>query len=209
MCPVGREGEYNIPDGVTSIGDNAFENCLNLTSITIPDSVTSIGNRAFYFCFDLTNITIPSSVTSIGVAAFSQCAALTDIVILGSVTVVSDSAFDNSYNLASVKISASVTSIGTYASVTGALDKVPVPVSVTSIMKSAFSDCTSLTDVYYSGTEEQWDSISIDSYNEPLTGAAMHYNWTDPITLPSNLTTIESQAFANLPNVNSVRIPQR
>ena len=208
MCPVGREGEYNIPDGVTSIGDNAFENCLNLTSITIPDSVTSIGNRAFYFCFDLTNITIPSSVTSIGVAAFSQCAALTDIVIPGSVTVVSDSAFYNCYNLASVKISASVTSIGTYAFRNCSnLTSVTVPVSVTSIMKSAFSDCTSLTDVYYSGTEEQWDSISIDSYNEPLTGAAMHYNWTDPITLPSNLTTIESQAFANLPNVNSVRIP--
>ena len=40
---IGRGGNVVIPDGVTSIGDYAFNRCTNLTSITIPDSVTSIG----------------------------------------------------------------------------------------------------------------------------------------------------------------------
>ena len=52
-----------IPNGVTSIGREAFSGCKNLTSITIPDSVTSIGFSAFYSCTSLTSITIPSHFT--------------------------------------------------------------------------------------------------------------------------------------------------
>ena len=47
-------GAVSIPNGVTSIGDDAFYNCSGLTEITIPDSVTSIGDYAFYDCTNLT-----------------------------------------------------------------------------------------------------------------------------------------------------------
>ena len=60
-----------IEDGVTSIGNWAFESCNSLTSITIPNSVTSIGDYAFHSCSGLTSITIPDGVTSIGSHAFS------------------------------------------------------------------------------------------------------------------------------------------
>jgi hypothetical protein len=54
-----------IPDGVTTIGENAFKYCKSLTSINIPDGVTTIGEYAFYDCSSLTSITIPNSVTTI------------------------------------------------------------------------------------------------------------------------------------------------
>ena len=58
---------------VTSIGDRAFNNCWDLTSITIPEGVTSIGEYAFSGCSGLTSITIPEGVTSIGENAFDGC----------------------------------------------------------------------------------------------------------------------------------------
>lgn len=58
---------------VTSIGEAAFSECSDLTSVTIPESVTSIGERAFYWCSGLTSVTIPEGVTSIGVRAFIGC----------------------------------------------------------------------------------------------------------------------------------------
>lgn len=74
-CDASVEGELEIPseiDGVpvTSIGDNAFNPCEYLTTITIQDSVTNIENRAFSYCYSLTSITIPDSVTSIGYNVF-------------------------------------------------------------------------------------------------------------------------------------------
>ena len=72
--PLKKAGtSYEIPAGVTSIGDFAFQDCSRLTSITIPNSVTSIGYSAFEDCSSLTNITIPNSVTSIGNLAFNGC----------------------------------------------------------------------------------------------------------------------------------------
>ena len=82
-----------IEDDVTSIGDYAFWNCSNLTSITIPDSVTIIGNSAFNACSSLTSLTIPNSVTSIGNSAFNACSSLTSLTIPNSVTSIEFAAF--------------------------------------------------------------------------------------------------------------------
>ena len=73
-----------IAEGVTSIGESAFENCRSLTSVTIPNSVTSIGGCAFDECWSLTSVTIPDSVTSIGDGAFASCTSLTDVYYAGS-----------------------------------------------------------------------------------------------------------------------------
>ena len=71
---------------VTIIGDSAFRDCSNLTSVTIPKSVTSIGVRAFYNCRGLTNAPIPYGVISIGDSAFLYCSGLTSVTIPNSVT---------------------------------------------------------------------------------------------------------------------------
>ena len=68
---------YQIPEGVTSIGNTAFYGCDSLTSISIPEGVTSIGGNAFSDCSGLTSISLPSTLTSIGGHAFSNCHGLT------------------------------------------------------------------------------------------------------------------------------------
>ncbi len=69
----------SISNNVTSIGDDAFELCKSLTSVSFEDNsqLTSIGNLTFYNCSSLSNMVIPSSVTGIGEYAFSGCSSLT------------------------------------------------------------------------------------------------------------------------------------
>ena len=88
-----KKTSYNIPNGVTNIGDKAFYGCESLTNIKIPKSVTNIGNSAFENCSSLTNINIPDSVTNIGNRVFSDCESLTNIKIPDSVTNIGNNIF--------------------------------------------------------------------------------------------------------------------
>ena len=94
-----------LSNNITNIGNDAFAGCRSLTSITIPDSVTSIGDTAFAYCYQLTSITIPDSVTSIGEATFYYCSGLTSITIPDSVTSIGSSAFKNCSNLTTISLS--------------------------------------------------------------------------------------------------------
>ncbi len=135
-----------IPDGVLTIGDYAFS-CCDLTSINIPQTVTTIGDNAFQYCSSLTSITIPSTVTSIGNNAFYGCSSLTSVTIPNSVTSISESAFSGCSGLTSVTIPNSVTSIGNHAFYGCGLTSITIPNSVTSIGVSGFAGCSALTSV--------------------------------------------------------------
>ena len=121
---LGNDRKINIPKSiyvnyedinVTTIEDNAFADCTDLTSITIPSGVTTIGDGAFSGCSSLASITIPASVTTIGDDAFARCYNLTSIIIPSSVVAIGDCAFVDCFELTSVTIPASVTSVGSSA----------------------------------------------------------------------------------------------
>ena len=141
--------KVQIEDGVTSIGEAAFFDCSDLTSITIPNSVTSIGDDAFDGCSSLTSVTIPNSVTSIGEIAFRYCYNLTSVTIPNSVTSIGDYAFCQCSRLTSITIGNSVTSIGIYAFYgCYGLTSITIPNSVTRIGYGAFAFCSGLKEIH-------------------------------------------------------------
>ncbi len=165
-----------LPDSVTSIGDNAFGNCSRLTTITLPDSVTSIGSSAFYQS-GLASITIPDSVTSIGDSTFYGCM-LTSIEIPNGVTSIGMEAFSRCEYLTTITLPDSVTSIGERAFVGCGLTSITIPTGITAIPCAAFGGVP-LTDVYYKGTQAQWEAITIDNTyegNACFSTAIIHYN---------------------------------
>ncbi len=162
-----------IPYGVTSIKDNAFRDCSNLTSITIPNSVTFIGDYAFYGCSGLASITIPNSVTYIGCVAFDGTAwynnqpdglvyagkfaykykgempVNTRITIKHGTLGIANETFYDCSGLISVVIPNGVTFIGDYAFMhCSGLTSVTIPNSVTSIGYCAFEECSGLSTIY-------------------------------------------------------------
>ena len=157
---IPREAFYNlhgltsviIPNSVKSIGNDAFHGCYNLISVTIPEGVTGIGTQAFRECGNLTELFLPESITSIGEGAFSGCYNLTDITIPDGIETIKYSTFDYCSNLKSILI----------------------PSSVVTIEYGAFSYCEHLTDVYYSGTQAEWDAITIGGENTALNSAEIH-----------------------------------
>ncbi len=144
----------SIPDSVTTIGNYVFRSCNNLRSVTIPEGVTSIGDELFKNCKNLLNVEIGNKVSQIGASAFYGCSSLTEITIPDSAYYIYASAFENCANLKSVTIGK----------------------NVETIYSKAFSGCTALTDVYYTGTEEQWKTISIGTGNDPLLKATNRYD---------------------------------
>lgn len=196
-----------IPDSVTKIGDSAFEDCDRLTNITvdsdneyyssdedgvlfnkdktvlikypqgntrtcyiIPDSVITIDVCAFFDSKALTNLTIGKGVKTIGERAFVHCYGLTSIIIPDNVTTILDFAFYSCYHLTSITLGNGITSIGDYA----------------------FCWYANLTNVYYNGSEVEWNTISFGDGNDELLTANIHFkecahkfgNWTS-ITNPT------------------------
>ena len=91
---------------VTEIGEGAFRNCNNITSITIADNVLTIGENAFAGCSGMARVTIPNTVTTIGGYSFGSCTSLTEVVIPNSVTYVGGLAFYGCSALTTVDLGA-------------------------------------------------------------------------------------------------------
>ena len=165
-----------LPNSIVSIGNGAFSGCESLSGIEIPASVTSIGSQTFRDCYAITNLTIPYGVTSIGSSAFDGCVKLTNITLPDSITVIGNMAFANCLELKSIRLPNGLTSISSYLfDGDRYLTSIVIPSSIKTVQINAFEDCYYLGSVYYSGTAEDWASISIASGNEYFSWSARYY----------------------------------
>ena len=173
-----------VENGVTRIGESAFSNCSQLTSVDLPNSLTTIGDFAFNNA-PITSITIPTGVTGIGRYAFSGCQQLTGVVIPDGVTTIGQRAFVDCTGLESISIPASVTDIG----------------------QGAFGRCTKVTALDFAGN----DNYTVENgvlYNKDKTLIlCCPAGKTGEFTIPATVTGIANDAFYGCEKLTGIVIP--
>ncbi len=211
-----RDVSIVIPEGVTSIGQYAFQGCGGITAITIPDGVTSIGSYAFDNCSSLTAITLPESVTSIGNYAFRDCSSLTSITIPESVTSIGESAFYGCSSLTAINIPKRCDSIG-HGVFIGCRGKLVINSNVKMMSKvlegSKFSQVVFGEGVLKidNGALAGYQSVSsvVISNGVKSIGAEAFYDcqYLKSVSIPESVIEIGNNAFRNCRRLESVTIP--
>ncbi len=156
-------------EGVTSLGNYAFYNCINLTEVALPEGITEIPPSAFAGCSKLNELEIPDTVTSIGSAAFRRCSSLSHITLPEGLESIGSNAFDNCATLTEITLPVGVTTIGEQAFAgCNRLATVSLPNTLTHVGSSVFTG-TALTKVLFYGTQEEWEALSLGTGNTLLT----------------------------------------
>lgn len=207
-----------IPDTVQTIGKNAFWSCHKLQHVTLPKNLAAVGDNCFRSCGLLAELEIPVTLQKIGLDAFCDTAWLknqqtenplvqvnhilidattcsgTAVEVPDGVTEIGNFAFYNCGNLQKIMLPASVTKIdwGAFWQCSG-LETLTVQGNLAKIGESAFSDCTKLSAVYTVMSEDEWSNVQIESGNELLEQATIHYN-----------SILEELLLADLDNSGSV-----
>lgn len=189
-----------IPNGVESIGLDAFYNCDDLEEVVFPESLKVIGNscftscdklkildfsegleaigeHAFNNCDSIQNLEFPDSLSRIDKYAFASCEKVKNISFPHSLTMIDEGVFSCDIGIEELVIPENITVIGEYAFNYGDMRTVALPKNLTTISANAFDCCGKLKEVYYSGTKEEWQAFlpKIKANNMYLKGAPFIY----------------------------------
>lgn len=211
-CPEGRSGVYTIPSGVSRIGDAAFRTCESLTEIVVKDGVREIGISAFSQCSALTHMTLPQGIMEIGDAAFQLCGRLAEINIPKSVKIIKDSTFLYCRSLPDIELPEGVVQVEAQAFLScDQLKSITIPESMQNISNLAFATAdvpSSLEDVYYNGTQEQWEQIGVEGDGSTLKeklglNAVIHFKETPDETPDHDINPSVGDAKQELSDLKS------
>lgn len=226
--------EIVFEEGITGIGNYAFQGLSAIQKITLPDSIEKIGIRAFQECIALESVELPDSLTSISNHTFYKCAKLKEIVVPEGVTYIGKSAFCYCENLASVELPEGITELALYAFYEcKSLTSVKLPDSIEKLGYQVFADCTGLTEIniplnwkecptsatdgtinadYCSHIFEGCKNLTTvnvpDGMTELPSYAFAGCNYLKNVNLPTTLTTISNQAFYECERLTSIEIPE-
>ncbi len=196
----------SLPQSLVSIGDYSFEDCKNLEYINIGNKVKSIGDFAFSNCDRLTNLTIPGSVTDFGAYAFSD-SGVQNVNFGRGLEKIGSTAFEGCLDLRKLIIGEDVEQIGFQAFWNCLnLKTVYIPLSVTSIQYSAFENCDDITDVYYEGSEKDWEAITYGYNNSALLRATIHFG-ASVNDIPEEETTLPDVTYPDYPEESTTVLP--
>lgn len=176
----------SLPSTLQEIGDAAFSGCYGLYGeLELPESIIAIGACAFQGCEGLTGaLNLPSGISYIGSAVFNGCSGLTGTIsIPKNVQYIGDWAFRDCIGFTGkLVVPSNVIVIDEYAFAGCAgIEQAEIPAYLQLIGEGAFEDCASLADVYYAGSLNQWNQISIGANNAPLLNATLHCTDSDDI----------------------------
>ena len=212
--------EVVIPSSLREIEKKAFYNCAKLSNITLPDGLISIGDNAFEKCTSLENIIIPSSVTDMYADIFKDCTSLRSAVLPEGRININYGTFYNCSSLESIKLPSSVQYIrGEAFYGCKSLKTVEWSKPLELIEDSAFYDCTSLTDIIlpskvkevgseaFKNCSSAKNAVIPDSVKKIGTGAFSGCESLESLTLGRKLETIPSEAFRYCYELTSVKLP--
>ncbi len=181
---------------VTRIGNYAFSDDDNVTSVKLPESINSIGTYAFNDCDRLTKIDIPASVKSIEAKAFYSCDILKEVTLHEGLEAIGNEVFYNNYQLSIITLPSTLKTIGIRAfRACGSLKSIVIPNSVTTMGEDVFNNCTSLTTVTLSN-----QLTAIGNY-------AFYNTALRSIEIPASVQTIGDYAFQGCQSLVSVIFP--
>lgn len=179
-----------LPDSITSIGDAAFAEQTKLKSLTLPNTIKNIGNNAFYKCSSLETITIPYGIESIGRSVFHYCSSLKSAMLPSSITSMDGTwLFGYCSKIEKIEILSPVSKID-YCEFNGctSLKSLYLPKTIKSMGDHSFNDCNSLENVYFAGSETEWNNISKGYWvQDELKKAKIHFN----IKGASNISSLQ------------------
>lgn len=143
--------ELVIPEGVTTMS-RSFYGYKLLTAVTLPSTLTELGDQAFANCVKLTSAVVPEGVETVG-SAFWGCSALETVTLPSTLKTLKSSTFYNCKALASVNLPEGLETIGGMVfSSCGALTTLSLPSTLTTIGMMAFDGCSGLTEIKSAAT---------------------------------------------------------